>query len=502
MNACDFLLEQGADEDIALIAGADTWTYRELRSAVAVLVGRLRGEDLPDGTPVLVVGENSFFWVASYLAVMKAGLVAVPLSPRLGPDGVAQRMSWLGTRTVFADRLSVNRLELAAANVITEEALTSAEPDDSPQSLTSPDSDAVIMFTSGSTAAPKAVRVTHGNLVANTTSIIEYLSLARSDRILCVLPFFYCFGASLLHTHLRVGGSAVLCNTFAFPETAVTALRQHECTGLAGVPSTFATLLRRTTFAECDLPQLRVIQQAGGRMANTLIEELAAAHRGADVVIMYGQTEATARLSYLPPDRLPDKLGSIGRGIPGVELQVRDENGEVVAPGVRGEIWARGENISPGYLRNPEATSDKFVGGWLRTGDLATVDADGFIYIVDRKDDFIKTMGHRVSALEIEECALRLPGVAGAAAVGAPDDQADEIVALYAEMVDSSPGQVERLSDFLRLQLPRYMVPSIVRVIDRIPLNTNGKVNRTFLRELAVADRHSHNPERTERLTT
>jgi acyl-CoA synthetase (AMP-forming)/AMP-acid ligase II len=317
-----------------------------------------------------------------------------------------------------------------------DDVVESVEPSVWPKAEESFDSatDASLMFTSGTTAKPKAVRVTHGNIQANTDSIIQYLGLADSDRMLVILPFYYCFGTSLLHTHLRAGGSLVLCNSFTFPEMALDMMEKHSCTGFAGVPSSYQLLLRISSFAKRELPSLRLMQQAGGKLHGVLIKELVAAKPNAKVFVMYGQTEATARLSYLPPERLEDKLGSIGKGIPGVELRVLREDGGPVAPEEIGEIVARGANISPGYLNDPEATAAKFVGGTLRTGDLATVDADGFIFVVDRKDDFIKSWGYRVSSQEVESCVLELQDVVSAAAVGVPDLEAGESIVVFAAL--------------------------------------------------------------------
>ena len=160
--------------------------------------------------------------------------------------------------------------------------------------------DAALMFTSGTTAKPKAVRVTHANIIANTESIVEYLELRDSDRMLVILPFFYCFGTSLLHTHLRVGGSLALCNSFTFPETALDMIERAECTGFAGVPSSFQLLLRISSFSTRELPSLRLIQQAGGKLHGVLIKELVAAKPNAKVFVMYGQTRRCGCLICRP----------------------------------------------------------------------------------------------------------------------------------------------------------------------------------------------------------
>jgi len=299
--------------------------------------------------------------------------------------------------------------------------------------------------------------------------------------MLVILPFHYCFGASLLHTHLAMGGSVVLCNTFTFPQTAVDMVGREACTGLAGVPSSFQLLLRASDFATRPLASLRHLQQAGGNLAPHLIERVAAAQPGARLFIMYGQTEATARLSYLPPERLGDKLGSIGRGIPDVELTVVGEDGEPVAPGAVGEIMATGPSISPGYYRDSDATRDKFPGGTLRSGDLATVDEEGFISIVGRRDDFIKTWGYRVSGLQVESVVLQLPDVVEAAAFGLPDPEAGEEIHLAVRLDAEAAVTVDGILKYLRQHLPKHAVPRQVHVLEELPLTASGKVSRNAL---------------------
>lgn len=489
-NVADLLLAEGRDEDVAIIDGEHAYTYRILRAAVGRLATELSVQGVETGARVGIMGPNSFFWVASYLAILKRNHVAVPFSTALTPPEVARNAQWAGCEAVFLDgrnRRKFRALFPPDAVVITEESLgEEVEPLWSSDTPTDPDSDAILMFTSGTTSRPKAVRVTHRNILANTDSIVEYLALRRDDRMLVILPFFYCFGTSLLHTHLRVGGSLALCNTFTFPETAVEMIEREQCTGFAGVPSSIQLLLRISSFAKRPLPSLRHVQQAGGKLPPAQIKELVAAQSQARVFVMYGQTEATSRLSYLPPELVLDKIGSIGRGIPGVDLRVLDEAGEPVQPGVTGEIVARGDNVSPGYLGDPEGTATKFPGGALLTGDLATVDDEGFIYVVDRKDDFIKSWGYRISSQEIEACALQIPDLVSAAVVGVPDDRAGESITLFVTVHPEATVTVEDIQNFLRRQLAKHMVPESVHVVDALPLNSSGKVVKSDLRSWAT----------------
>jgi len=491
LNTSDYLLGDAAPDAVALVDAGERYTYRQLRSAAGRLAAELATLDLPPGSRVGVIGPNSLFWVAAYLAVMKLGHVAVPFSDKLTPDDVRRNAGIVGCAAVFADRRVLRRYSVAFGDdiaIFTDEALRSGREPCWPTAVpVDPGADAVLMFTSGTTARPKAVRVTHGNIQANADSIITYLGLRSDDRVLVILPFFYCYGASLLHTHLRCGGRVVLCNSFVFPETALDLLEREECTVLAGVPSSFQLLLRASTFAQRALPSLRLIQQAGGKLPPVFVEELLAAKHTARLFVMYGQTEATSRLSYLPPDKLRDKPGSVGQGIPGVELRVLNEDGEPVSPGQRGEIYATGASICPGYYQDPEGSAAKFTPRGLRTGDLAVVDDDGDIFIVDRRDDFIKSWGHRVSSQEVEAAALRMEQLVSAAVIGVPDDEAGEAVTLF---VTARPGAVVTPDEVLavcRQHLPRYMVPHSVLILDALPLTAAGKIAKPQLREMAAA---------------
>ena len=489
-NTSDYLLADAAPDGVALVESGERYTYGQLRSAAGRLAADLAALDLPSGSRVGVLGPNSLFWVAAYLAVMKRNHVAVPFSDKLTPDDVRRNAGLVRCAAVFADRRAGRRFAGAFGDgiaVLTDAALRSGQepywPDPVPVDS---GADAVLMFTSGTTSRPKAVRVTHGNIQANTDSIVTFLELRSDDGVLVILPFFYCYGASLLHTHLRRGARVVLCNSFAFPETALDLLEREECTVLAGVPSSFQLLLRASTFARRPLPSLRLIQQAGGKLPPVLVEELLAAKPAARLFVMYGQTEATARLSYLPPSKLRDKPGSVGKGIPGVELRVLNENGAPVAPGDRGEIYATGANISPGYFEDPEGSVAKFTPHGLRTGDMAVVDDDGYIFIVDRRDDFIKSWGHRVSSQEVEAAALRMEQLVSAAVIGVPDDQAGEAVTLFVTARPGAEITPDGVLAVCRQHLPKYMVPRSVLILDALPLNASGKIAKPRLREMAV----------------
>jgi acyl-CoA synthetase (AMP-forming)/AMP-acid ligase II len=490
MNTADYLLERGTPGTPALIAGKTVITYQDLRDASARAAGALMDLGVGPGDRVAVLGGNSLFWVACYLAVMKLGATAVPLASTLTPQEVTGLMQFVHFKAICVER----RLQRVFGTVlegplVQDDILTQPGRAEWPQGdgIDSLDQDAALMFTSGTTSSPRLVRVTHRNIQANTDSIIEYLDLTAGDRVMAVLQFFYCFGTSLLHTHLRVGGSIVMTNSFVYPEVVLQQMEDTACTGFAGVPSTYQTLLRNSTFPRCSFPALRKLQQAGGKLQTVLIDELIHSLPQASVFVMYGQTEATARLSYLPPDMLSTKLGSIGKGIPGVTLSVIGEDGCPVKPGEVGEIYARGENISPGYWHNEEASAEKFFDGVLHTGDLATVDEDGYIFVVDRKADFIKSYGYRVSSQRVEECIVEIPEVVAAAVIGEPDMVRGE--AIWAFVVQRAGGALHE-ADIINHcggRLANYMIPKEVVFLDKLPMNAHGKIVKNELRKLASA---------------
>jgi len=263
-------------------------------------------------------------------------------------------------------------------------------------------------------------------------------------------------------------------------------MQATECTGLAGVPSVYQTLLRSSTLSRRILKSLRNVQQAGGVLPDVLIQELRAAVPEAQVYVTYGLTEATAQLSYLPPALLDTKLGSVGRGIAGVTLQVIRESGAAVEPGEVGEILATGANISPGYLHDPEATAKKFRGGTLYTGDLATLDQEGFLYIAGRKADFIQSYGYRVSSQAVEACVFELPEVVGAAAIGVPDLARGEAIQLYVTLRAGSQITSQEIIAHCKHRLAGHMVPHEITVAKNLPVNANGNIIKALLRQRAA----------------
>jgi long-chain acyl-CoA synthetase len=508
MNVCDYLLEGKPESAIALLPLSAQYTYGQLRSAASSVAAFLIASEGKKGDRVVLLADSSFFWAASYLGIIRAGMVCVPLPAGIPADDLQYVLSITEPTFAFVESKILARLspppnkpswgaitlisDLAggsASDGISLQELQKQHPQNGADSVSLPevgsDDLAVLMFTSGSTGNPRGVMVSNRNIVANTDSIIQYLSLTSRDRIMAVLPFHYCFGTSLLHSHLKVGGSVVIEPRFMYPEVVLQRMRDTGCTGFAGVPSHYQILLRRSKLASMEFPALRYVQQAGGQLAPPFIRELRAALPGKEIFIMYGQTEATARLSYLSPQLLDSKLGSVGVGIPGVKLSVVNESGGSVRPGETGEIVAEGENVCLGYWHEKE--SGCFREGKLYTGDLATVDEDGFIYIVDRAKDFLKCGGKRVSARHLENVLLENQELLEAAVIGVPDEVLGEAAVAYVVLRDPKSGTCAlELKDHCRCKLPPAFIPKDFIFLKSLPKNSSGKVLKSVLKKQAV----------------
>ncbi len=487
-----FVHHRGIDHNFADIAGR-----------AAALASWLREGGLERGDRVAIVLPNSSDYVAAYFGILLAGGVAVGLNP----DTTARELAWTlnhcaATGIVYDDRVTnlvaeiapqVPSLRLLVAR--DEEApdlgdgcswvaLNTLDEEDPPASCPlTPDDLAQIIYTSGTSGRPKGVTLSHRNLVANTSSIVEYLRLTEKDAVFVILPFFYSYGNSLLLTHMAVGGRLILTPDFVFWSRALDVMEQQGATGFSGVPSSYAMLLHKSDFLRRSFPSLRYLTCAGGGLAPAVVQRIREAFPHIELYLMYGQTEASARLSSLMPRDVDRKLGSIGKGIPGVELRVLDEEGRPVQPGEIGEIVARGENIMVGYWNDPEGTARVKRPEGLRTGDLATVDEDGYIYVVGRKSDLIKSGSYRIHPKEIEEAILELDGVAEVAVVGLPDEILGEAPVAFVV-----PGQGHELkeADIIKhcaRTLPRYKVVKRVIFVDSLPKTSSGKVRRNVLRE-------------------
>ncbi|MFW2490738.1 class I adenylate-forming enzyme family protein [Clostridium chromiireducens] len=487
MNFTDYIFEFSSELDKTAIIHKGNISYKEIYLKILMISNRIKRTKAGYEDRILLISENSLFFIESYFGIIKSGCTCVPINPTLSNQDIEYIINSCNANAIFIEKRFLDKLGTTInkdIKIITEESLNdfleieeNLNVDEEAIESDLKNHVAVILFTSGSTAKPKGVMLTHYNLRYNTNSIIEYFKLSSKDRIEVVLPFYYCFGTSLLHTHFRVGGSLVINNKFMFPESVLDDIEKYQCTGFAGVPSNYQILLRKSSIKNRDLPSIRYIAQAGGKLPDSFIKELIQTLSGVEIFIMYGQTEATARLSYLPPNMLENKLGSIGKGIPGTELKVIDKEGNKIKAGDIGEVVVSGGNIMKGYFNDKEETDKVIRNGYLYTGDLATVDKDGYIYIVAREKQIIKSGGNRISPKEIENIIIQIPSVIEAAVIGTPDDILGEAIKAFIVLNNKDLEVNEKfIIEYCKANLPSYKVPKHVVFLDALPKNSSGKV--------------------------
>lgn len=511
MTVHGMLLEAASrgPEAIALSHEGRHVSYAELADESARVAGFLRAAGVRRGDRVALLLENSRVYVAAFFGILQAGACCVALNHAnkaaahramlqssgavalwtrdgLVPDPAGLVTGCAGLRLVVLDGPGPGPAATGAtAFVRAAEALAAAGPAGAGEA--GPGDLALILYTSGSTGTPRGVVLGHDNLVANTEQILAYLNLRADDSVCCVLPFHYSFGNSLLLTHVRRGGRVVIDNRFAFPLQVLATLEDERCTGFSGVPSHYAILCTRTDFLSRPHVHLRYVTQAGGAMPVDLTRRLRESLPARIAVhIMYGQTEASARLATVPPERLRDKYGSIGRAIPGVTLTVRREDGSECAVREPGEIVASGPNLMRGYWDEPAETATVLGPDGLRTGDLAYRDEEGFLFIVDRLRNMIKCGANRVGSTEIEEILLGHPAVAEACVVGVPDAMLGEAIEAWVVPHEAGFADERALLRHCAGELAAYKVPRRVRFVTALPRSASGKVLKAALREAAA----------------
>lgn len=476
----------------AITAAGQTWKYGRLLAAARTVAAHLSIDPaFSPGQPVVLLLPNSAEYLAAFYGILLARGVVVPLPPRT-EAGLRRHVC----ESTCAARLITNApvvrtqpdLQGLTAQMLDLEALPNQEgAAPSKHGHADPAELAAIFFTAGSTGTPKGVMLSHGNLLSNARAIAGYQSLRESDRPLCVLPFHHAFGNSVLQSHLLAGAHVVLDGQTAFPQTIVEALARHGCTSLAGVPDLFRMLLERSSLGSAPLPALRHMAVAGGALRHGLALDVARRIAPAEFFVMYGQTEATARLTFVPPAQLAELgPGCIGGPIPGVTLRVVDAAGDVLPAGETGELRARGPGIMQGYWRDPAGTGAQLGDGWLRTGDLASIDAAGRVYHRGRASAIVKIAGFRVHPGDLEEFALRRLPTRHAVAVPFESPLLGTRLALYL-MPDPATGGMTQ-SEIIaccRAELPRHLVPDLVELVDEMPLNHALKIDRPLLSKLA-----------------
>jgi long-chain acyl-CoA synthetase len=486
MNLAAVIEAHPADRP-ALVGGGAVTTYGALRDRVAEARGGLASRGVGPGDRVAVVAGNTSEFVVAYLAVLGLGALAVPLNPASPAPEVRRELGVVGTRLVVVGPGGREALAGVDADTLAVDDLLGGSPAELVDR--DPEDPAVLLFTSGTAGAPRAAVLTHGNLLANieqigTSPIWPSRTDGPPDVALGALPLFHVFGLNaLLGVLLHRGGTVVLVERFD-PEATLAAIAEHGVTIVAGAPGMWAGLAELPGVTPAAVAGVRVAL-SGAAPLDPAVGRLVRERLGLDLSQGYGLTEASPVVASGLGAGAPD--GSIGRPLPGVQVRLVDAEGEDVLVGDPGEIWVRGPNVFPGYWDDPEATAAALTeDGWLRTGDVAVVDDDGFLFVVDRIKDLVIVSGFNVFPAEVEAVLCDHPDVAEAAVVGVPDAQAGEALRAFVVPRDGTTVDTARITQELTAHcaehLARYKCPSAIEVVAEIPHGVAGKVLRRALR--------------------
>jgi amino acid adenylation domain-containing protein len=466
----------------AIVSGNDRVSYDELAGRAGAIADVVRCHAEPgDRVAILLPGRAEA--AAAFFGVLAAGTVAVNVNDGLRERQIGHILRHSGAKLVLTSARLAVRIPSDAASpipILLTERLTAGRPLDPAPRIAS--DVAHIIYTSGSTGLPKGVVISHGNLWSGTASVVEYLRLHGEDQIAGLLPFSFDYGLNQLLCAVSTAATLVIDRS-PIAARVVETLRRTQVSVVPAIPPLWLQLLDVTAFRS-SIPSIRLLTNTGGRLPSEAVRALRRCQPQAELVLMYGLTEAF-RSTYLNPAFADDKPTSIGRAIPGAEIMVLNEHGDVCAPGEVGEIVHRGPTVALGYWDDEEATAARFRPNPRRSagtpiaervvfsGDLGYRDDGGDLYFVGRRDNLIKTQGYRVSPDEVAE-ALYASGEVIEAVVASEDDDArgSRIVAY---IVLSAAGDIDRLTAYSRRELPSYMQPARYEVSAALPRTSSGK---------------------------
>ncbi len=481
----------------ALVFGDRCWSFRALDSAASRVACRLTDMGLRPGDRVAAYGRNSDAYLIAFLACCRAGVVHVPVNYALTGGELRYILEQSGARALLtAPALEANldgiavelrgRFEGGGALDVLATALDPAAP----AGIDPPIDDASlaqIVYTSGTTAAPKGAMMTHRAMMSQYYSVIHEMDFSPDDRALAALPLYH---TAQMHAFtiplMLVGGRTVLIEA-PVPELVLRLIEQERITSFFAPPTVWISLLRHPDFAARDLRSLQRVYYGASIMPVPVLHELRERLPNARPYNCYGQTEIAPLATTLRPEEHDARPASCGRPVLNVETRVVDPDMNDVPPGTHGEIVHRSPHLLTGYWNKPKETEEAFSGGWFHSGDVGYADAEGYLYIVDRIRDVINTGGVLVASREVEENLFTHPAVSEVAVVGLPDDKWIEAVTAFVVLRAGQTVAADALIAHARQSLAPFKVPKRVVFVDNLPRNTAGKLLKRELRRQYAA---------------
>ena len=486
----------------ALCDLSDTFTFSRVLEKSCRAAAIFQAAGIQKGDRVAIMGQNSFDFVFSYFGALMAGAVVVPVNHKLTAPEVAYILKDSSTALFLFDgslTQVAEKLELPVKKIAMDSRAAgipflwdTEENGFSPVALEETDL-AQILYTSGTTGNPKGCMHTHAGVLAAGRAGQKAVDLTDADRMLIAMPIWHSSPLNNWFMGITLAaGTTVLIREY-HPLHFLTAVQERQCTVYFGAPISYLMPLQVIpNFGEFDLSSMKAWIYGGGPIAPETVKKLTAAYKSDRFFQVYGMTESGPTGTVLRPEDHKNHAGSIGcQALPGAELRVMADDKTQAGPGETGEIWLKSGSMMQGYLNRPDATRAAFHDGWYRTGDVAKIDADGYLFIVDRIKDMIVTGGENVYSKEVEDKIMEHPGVAEAAVIGIPHpDWGESVKAVVVasqtqgQSQDRDEGLTEEgLKRFLSERLAKYKIPRTIDIVDSLPHTPSGKVMKFKLRE-------------------
>ncbi|MEQ8345349.1 MAG: AMP-binding protein [Sneathiellaceae bacterium] len=531
----DMTIGQGFEETVARHGNRDAlvvrhqdvrWSYAEMNAKADELAAALVALGLTKGDRIGIWSPNRYEWVLTQYATAKVGLVLVNINPAYRISELDYALNKVGCKAlILSPRFKTSNYVEMVQGLVPELAdatpgkvksarfpalqiLIQLGPDPAPGMLAfddvvagadagraeaeklakclQPDDPINIQFTSGTTGAPKGATLTHRNILNNGHFIGEYMKLGPDDRLCIPVPLYHCFGMVLGNLACTTHGSAMVYPDEAFePGSVLRAVQEEKCTALHGVPTMFIAELAHPDFKSFDLSTLRTGIMAGSPCPMEVMKRVVSEMNMSEVTIAYGMTE-TSPVSFMSTtaDPLERRVSTVGRIFPHLEVKAIDGDGNVVPVGQPGELCTRGYSVMKGYWEDPERTAEAIDSdGWMHTGDLGTIDAEGYCNIVGRVKDMIIRGGENVYPREVEEYLYRHPKIADVQCFGVPDEKYGEELCAWVVVKPGERLDQEEVRDFCRGQIAHYKIPRYVKVVEAFPMTVTGKAQKFIMRE-------------------
>jgi fatty-acyl-CoA synthase len=504
----------GEREALVSCAQGRRYTYAELGTAVDELARALMAAGLAAGDRIGIWSPNCVEWTLVQYATAKLGAILVNVNPAYRTSEVEYALKQSGCRMLVAApafktsdyramvaevRASLPELErvvfldspdwdalVAGASEVSADELRARS------AALAPDDPINIQYTSGTTGFPKGATLTHRNILNNGYFVGEGCRYTEEDRICIPVPFYHCFGMVMGNLGATTHGAAMVIPAPAFdPVATLKACAEERCTSLYGVPTMFIAQLDHPDFAQYDLSSLRTGIMAGSPCPVEVMKRVMERMHMSEVGICYGMTETSpVSTQTAHDDPVEKRVGSVGRVHPHVEVKiVEPEGGATVARGDPGELCTRGYSVMAGYWNDPERTAEAIdADGWMHTGDLATMDDEGYINIVGRSKDMVIRGGENVYPREVEEFLYEHPGIADVQVIGVPDERFGEELMAWIIPRGGASLDAEAVREFCEGRIAHYKIPRYVKTVDAFPMTVTGKVQKFKMREQAIGE--------------